>query len=115
MSIDGIMLAAIKKDLHENLLNGRIDKIYQLDKYEITLLIRNNNRNYKILVSAHPNYPRVHITEENFKHPLKAPDFCMLLRKYLLRGTITSIKQPEFERILNIEIKLYDNNYNLII
>ncbi|MFY9393425.1 MAG: NFACT RNA binding domain-containing protein [Halanaerobiales bacterium] len=115
MSLDGIMLAAIKKDLSKTLLNGRIDKIYQPDKEEITLLIRNNQQNYKLYMSAHPNHPAVYLTGRDFENPDKAPDFCMLLRKYLLRGIITGIEQPDFERILIFEISLYDKKYNLII
>lgn len=115
MSLDGIMLAAIKKDLKNTLLNGRIDKIYQPEQYLITLLVRNNLHNYRLLLSAHPNYPGVHLTDRDFENPQKAPDFCMLLRKYLLRGTITAIEQPDFERILIFEILLYGQRYNLII
>ncbi|MFW6270671.1 MAG: Rqc2 family fibronectin-binding protein [Bacillota bacterium] len=115
MSIDGIMLAAIKKDLNDNLIGGRIDKIYQVNENLITILIRNNNYNYKLLVSSHPVFARVHITEKSFKNPVKAPDFCMLLRKYLMRGIIEKIEQPDFERIINIEISLYNHKYNLMI
>lgn len=107
MSFDGIMLSAIKSDLLNTLLNGRIDKIYQIDNYTITLLIRNNDHNHRLLISADPDYARLHITRENYTNPPKAPDFCMLLRKYLLRGIITDIEQPDFERILNLEISLH--------
>ncbi len=115
MSLDGIMVAAISGDLNKNLIGGRIDKVYQVDNHLITLLVRNNNYNYKLLVSSHPQFSRVNITNKNFKNPLKAPDFCMLLRKYLVRGTIVSIEQPDFERILNIEVVLHKNKYNLFV
>src|SRR5690606_18972966 len=81
----------------------------------ITLLIRNNQHNFRLLLSAHPDHPGAHLTERDFENPSRAPDFCMLLRKYLLRGTITAIKQPDFERILIFEILLYEKRYNLII
>lgn len=115
MSFDGIMLSAIKSDLLNTLLNGRIDKIYQIDNYTITLLIRNNDHNHRLLISADPDYARLHITRENYTNPPKAPDFCMLLRKYLLRGIITDIEQPDFERILNLEISLHGKSYNLLV
>ena len=115
VSLDGIMLAAIKSDLNKTLIKGRIDKIYQVDRHLITILIRNNNYNYKLLISSHPHFARVHITEKGFNNPVKAPDFCMLLRKYLLRGTIVTIEQPDFERILNIEIELHNKKYHLFV
>lgn len=115
MSLDGIMLASVKSDLTKSLINGRIDKIFQIEENTITLLIRNNNYNYRLLISAEPNYARLHITKESFTNPLKAPDFCMLLRKYLIRGVITNIIQPDFERIINLEISLYNKKYNLFV
>ncbi|MFW5981139.1 MAG: Rqc2 family fibronectin-binding protein, partial [bacterium] len=115
MSIDGIMLAAIKDELNDSLIGGRIDKIYQVNQRLITLLIRNNNYNYKLLVSADPVFSRIHITNKSFKNPVKAPDFCMLLRKYLLRGIIKKIEQPDFERIINVEISLHNKIYNLMV
>ncbi|MFW6287637.1 MAG: Rqc2 family fibronectin-binding protein [bacterium] len=114
-SLDGIMIAAINSDLNKELIDGRIDKIYQVDKHLMTVLIRNNNYNYKLLISSHPQYSRVHITEQKFNNPVKAPDFCMLLRKYLLRGTIVKIEQPDFERILNFEILIHNKRYNLFV
>lgn len=115
MSLDGIMVAAINSDLNKELIDGRIDKIYQVDKYMITLLIRNNNYNYKLLLSSHPQFSRAHITEKKFNNPIKAPDFCMLLRKYLLRGTMVKIEQPDFERLLNFEIFIHNKTYNLFV
>ncbi|MEJ6950895.1 Rqc2 family fibronectin-binding protein [Natronospora cellulosivora (SeqCode)] len=115
MSIDGIMLAAINKELNDTLIEGRIDKIYQVNKHLVTILIRNNNFNYKLLMSSHPVFSRIHISTSSFKNPIKAPDFCMLLRKYLMRGIIKKIEQPDFERIINIEVSIYNKLYNLII
>ncbi|MFW6306659.1 MAG: Rqc2 family fibronectin-binding protein, partial [Bacillota bacterium] len=115
MSLDGIMLSAIKEDLINNLIDGRIDKIYQNNNNTITMIVRNNNYNYKLLLSSHPQFARLHITEKNYDNPVKPPDFCMLLRKYITRGTIVSIEQPDFERIITLNINAYNKSYYLII
>lgn len=115
MSLDGIMLKAIKKDLENKLISGRIDKIYQVDKKLLTLTIRNNNKNYNLLLSSHPRYPRTHLTELSFENPVHPPDFCMLLRKYIMRGIITKINQPDFERILNFHIKIHGKIFYLFV
>lgn len=115
MSIDGIMLAAIKSDLEKKLIGARLDKIYQPEEQSLTFTLRQSGENIKLLVSAHPQRARLHITKMGFENPVKPPDFCMLLRKYLLRGIITEITQPDFERILNFQIKLRNNTYNLIV
>lgn len=115
MALDGIMLSAIKKDLNNTIIDGRIDKIYQVDENILTFTIRNNEQNYNLLLSIHPRYGRLQITKNNFSNPIKPPDFCMILRKYLMRGIIKKIEQPDFERIINITITLYDKTYNLFI
>lgn len=114
MSIDGIMLAAIKKDLTEKILGGRIDKIYQINNNTLSFTIRCESQNRKMLISTDPAYNRLHISNLNYENPHKAPDFCMLLRKYLHRGIINKIEQPDFERILIFHIKLRKEKYYLI-
>src|SRR5690554_4216718 len=115
MALDGIMLAAIKTELDNKILCGRIDKIYQIEQNTITLIIRNNNKNYRLLISAAPRHSRLHITNIKFKNPQQAPDFCMLLRKYLKRSIIYKIEQPDFERILIFYLKNRNQNYLMFV
>ena len=39
-----------------------------------------------------------YMTKENKTSPLNAPNFCMLLRKYIGNGRISAISQPSMER-----------------
>lgn len=105
MAIDGIFLGYIKVELQEKLTGGRVDKIYQPQQDLLSMVIRNHNQNFRLLVSVHPQYARIHLTETRSENPLHPPDFCMLLRKHLIHGYITKIEQPEFERLLMIWIK----------
>ncbi|HCD08775.1 MAG TPA: hypothetical protein DEQ01_00005, partial [Thermoanaerobacter sp.] len=52
MALDGITLHAIIKELKEEIIGGRIDKIYQPEKEELIFIIRNKGKNYKLLLSA---------------------------------------------------------------
>lgn len=108
MPFDGSVINSIIHELNQKLQNGRIDKIYQPEKDELIFGIRGFKENYKLLVSASPNYPRIHLTAENKSNPQAPPSFCMLLRKHLLGGRITSIVQPDFERIVEINIECLD-------
>ena len=45
---------------------------------------------------------------ENRPSPVQAPAFCMLLRKYLQGGKITSVVQPGLERVIRIEVEHLD-------
>ncbi|MCK8827753.1 NFACT family protein [Natroniella acetigena] len=109
MALDGITLAAVKSELSKKLLKGRIDKIYQPQEHLLTIRLRQPGENIKLLISANPQEPRIHITDQEFDNPLQPPAFCMLLRKHIQSGRIKEIKQPDFERILEITIQ-YKNN-----
>lgn len=108
MPFDGSVINSVIDELNQKLQNGRVDKIYQPEKDELILGIRGFKENYKLLLSASPNYPRIHLTGLNKSNPQVPPTFCMLLRKHLLGGRILSITQPNFERIVEIAIEGLD-------
>ncbi len=108
MSLDGITTHFLARELNERLIGGRIDKIYQPDRYDIILLIRQESKNYRVLMSANPSGPRIHISISNRENPALAPSFCMLLRKHLAGARITGISSPSFERIIEISISTTD-------
>lgn len=108
MALDGIVLSNVVFELRQLLIGGRIDKIAQPEKDELLITIRNNKNSYKLLLSVDASLPRIHITDQPKKSPLTPPTFCMLLRKHLKNGKITQIKQPNFERI----IEIYFNHLN---
>ena len=109
MALDGITLHAITEELKEKLTGGKIDRIVQPEKDEITMYIRNFKTTYKLLISADFANPRLHlIAEQNKENPAKAPMFLMLLRKHISGGIITSIAQRSLERVIEFEISAYD-------
>lgn len=108
MSFDGIFLNSIENDLNNKLIGGRVDKIYQPDKNEIIISIRNNGENYKLLMTAASSSPRLHLTNVTRKNPEQPPMFCMLLRKHLTSAHVTDIKQINFDRILEISFECKD-------
>mgnify|MGYP006273633307 CR=1 FL=1 len=105
MALDGTTLTAVKTEFKDKLVGGRIDKVYQPQENLLTIKIRQPGQDLKLLISANSQNPRVHLTEQDFTNPLKPPTFCMLLRKHLHSGRIKEIKQPKFERILEIVIQ----------
>lgn len=107
MALDGIVIHAIANQL-QSCVGGRINKIYQPSSHDMILQIRARGYNLKLLLSAHPTYPRVHLTENSFMNPTEAPMFCMLLRKHCENGIIESVVQVGMERILHIDIKQRD-------
>ncbi|KIL50413.1 hypothetical protein KP77_17880 [Jeotgalibacillus alimentarius] len=105
MSFDGIFTRAITKELTENLNGGRISRIHQPYQNELIMVIRAQGKNHKLLLSAHPSYSRIQLTEEHYENPSEPPMFCMLLRKHLEGAIIESITQKDMERIIIFEVK----------
>ncbi|OON95500.1 MAG: hypothetical protein ATN36_08365 [Epulopiscium sp. Nele67-Bin005] len=103
--LDGVVLSHIILELKKELIGGRIDKIYQPEKEELLISVRNNRKAYKLLLNANSSYPRVHISTLTKNTNATPPMFCMLLRKHLSSGKILDITQPNFERIVEIHIE----------
>ena len=47
----------------------------------------------RLLLTASPNHPRIHLTNEPAENPAQPPMFCMLLRKHLTGGRLVSMQQ----------------------
>lgn len=104
MSFDGFFLHHLTNELQEQIEKGRIQKINQPFDHELVLTIRNNRRNYKLLLSAHPVFGRIQTTEANFQNPQNPNTFTMIMRKYLQGAVIETIQQIENDRILEIVV-----------
>lgn len=105
MSFDGLFTRMMTKELAEALAGGRIGKIYQPSKNEVLLIVRSKGKNVKLLLSAHPVYARIQLTEEEYVHPKEPPMFCMVLRKHLEGAVIEKIEQRGLDRVVLIHIK----------
>ncbi len=104
MPLDAFHLKRLSSELNEALVHGKINKITQSSKDELTLYIYTKGKVVKLLFSTNATFARVCLTNTE-KEPLPvAPNFCMLLRKHLLGGEILSVSQYGFERILEITV-----------
>ena len=105
MALDAICLTAVLEELRGVLEGGRIDKVYQPSRDEIVLAVRGAGENVKLLLSASPNGPRLHLTREVRENPAQPPMFCMLLRKHLTGARFLRLEQPELERIVLLRLE----------
>lgn len=120
MSYDGLFTHAIVEELRETILGGRISKIHQPFSNEIILRIRANRKNYHLLLSAHSQYARVQLTNMSYENPQQAPQFCMVLRKYIESSIVVDIQQVENDRIIEFTLTGRDElgdeqHYHLIV
>ena len=104
MSFDGFFLHHMVEELRTELLNGRIQKINQPFDQELVLQIRSNRQSHRLLLSAHPVFGRIQLTDTTFENPAQPSTFIMVLRKYLQGAVIESIEQIENDRIVEITV-----------
>ena len=104
MSFDGFFLHHMVEELRRELVNGRIQKINQPFEQELVLQIRSNRQSHRLLLSAHPVFGRIQLTQTTFENPAQPSTFIMVLRKYLQGAMIESIEQVENDRIVEITV-----------
>ena len=104
MAFDGLVTRASVQELKNEILTGRITKIYQLSKYEMLFTVRQQRQNKKVLFSVHPTYARIQLTRLDYTHVSEPPMFCMLMRKHLEGTIITDIEQVNNDRIIKFTL-----------
>lgn len=108
MPMDGLTLGFIARELQETLRDGRVEKVTQPEKDMLVLLVRAQGKNHRLLLSAAPAYPRVHLTQLTYQNPPDAPMFCMLMRKHLQGARLTGIAQLGGDRVLRFTFENRD-------
>lgn len=108
MALDAICLSAAVAELRAAVGGGKIDKIYQPGGQDVVLAVRGPAGNVRVLLSANPSHPRLHLTTLDRENPDKPPMFCMLLRKHLTGARILEIEQPYMERIVTLRLEALD-------
>ncbi|MDT2736606.1 fibronectin-binding protein EfbA [Enterococcus pseudoavium] len=108
MSFDGVFTHAMVQELKEQLLTGRISKIHQPYENEVVLVIRAQGENQRLLLSAHPSYARIQLTEIAYTNPDNPPNFVMMLRKHLEGAILEDIHQVENDRVVHFTFSKRD-------
>jgi predicted ribosome quality control (RQC) complex YloA/Tae2 family protein len=105
MALDGVTLAHLLTELTPQLIGARIDKVYQPEKEEVHLLLRNCGQQFRLLLNVNATSARLNLTDESKKNPQNPPMFCMILRKHIEGGKITALLQKDLERVVTLVIK----------
>lgn len=99
MALDGIVIKNIVCELERELCGSRVDKIYQPERDELTIVFPEG----RLTLSVNPGTARVCLCDSKKENPQNAPMFCMLLRKHLIPSRLFRVYQQGFERIIVME------------
>lgn len=104
MPLDGLTLGLLARELDAQLAGGRIDRIAQPFGDVLVLSVRVPGRSLRLLISAGPNFTRLHLTDKQYENPQEAPMFLMLMRKHLSGARIRGIRQLNGDRLIRIDM-----------
>ncbi len=93
-------IAAILPELRQHTIEGRIHNVYQITRDAFLFKIHPSNLNLIIEPAK-----RIHLTKFDIKTPAKPSQLCMAFRKHVRAAKIVDIQQPNFERLVIIEIE----------
>lgn len=101
MGSDYLALSALADELNTRLAGAKTDKIVQPEADEIRFFLRAGGKTECLVASCNAGAPRLHITADRKPNPVSAPNFCMLLRKYLSVSAIREIGMWRKDRIIS--------------
>lgn len=107
MAFDGLFTHQMIKEI-SFLETARINKITQPDQFTVILTIRANRKNQKLMLSIHPNFARMQITNNQLDNPFEPPMFLRVLRKHIEGGIVERIEQIGNDRIVHFTINNTD-------
>lgn len=107
MYFDALTLAAVTDELRATILGGRIQRVLLPDALSIGLEVYAHRQRSQVLVSAHPQFARVHLVRGKLSRGMEqATPLLLLLRKYLDGGRIVALDHPPLERIVVLTVSI---------
>jgi len=106
-------LHAIVSELKGQLIDSRVNNVYQLDSKTLLLKLHKSNEQPMRLVLEAGR--RLHLTAYSLEKPQEPPPFAMALRKYLPGAWMTSLEQYEFERVAVFSVNTRTGMMKLIL
>lgn len=102
--INGLLCTRISENLNKKLQSGKIQRIYQLNEYELLIKIRANRQNYQLINGINANALKLYLTNDNFTTQENATNFTMVLRKQIEGAFINKVYQHQCDRIIVFEL-----------
>lgn len=116
MYIDAFTVAALVDEFVDTLVGGRIQDVIDVDATGIGLEIYNNRERHYLYLSADRQTPRIHLVPDKLRRGLQRPtQMGLLMRRHIEGGRLVHVSQPKWERILQLDIEMGDEEISIII
>jgi predicted ribosome quality control (RQC) complex YloA/Tae2 family protein len=103
--MDVFVIRGIVEELKEEITGGFITKIYQMNRTDLLFRLRRQGEEKQLLISTHPDFYRLHLTEKRYANPMLPPRFCTYLRKHTAGARIAQVIQDPYERVVRLTLQ----------
>jgi len=93
------------------LIDSKVDQIYNPSKKELIIQFYVTNKGKQILKIT----PKILFLTKIKSESSQPSQFCLFLRKHLINSKLKSIKQLEFERIVQLDFQAKDGIYSIVL
>ena len=114
MNLEALSLKLVTDHLSQELVGGKIYKIYMPNPHALLLQIRRDRDTTALLADFGGGSPALYIPERLPENPEVPPALCMLLRKHLEEGRIAKISQSGLDRVITLEVDLLGASSKII-
>lgn len=114
MALTATDIAAVVEELAPVVPGGRIQKIWEPIPGVVILEIRSPGETLRLLISVHPDTPRIHLVTQRYPAPLTPPPFCQWLRARFLGGEVFRIRQIPNDRIVRLDLTVGNDSWSMI-
>lgn len=116
MNFDVFTISALVDEFMDTLVGGRIQDAIDVDATGLGLEIYANRQRHYLYLSADSDHPRVHIVDDKLRRGLPKPtQLGLLFRSYVENGFVTHVSQPEWERIMHIDVEGEKGDVTIIV
>lgn len=103
--MDAFLLKRIVAELSGRLRGALVSRVHQPRDREIVLTMWTGREEARLLVSAHSELCRIHLTSMRVPNPPFPPRFCQYLRRHLAGMRLSGISVAPFDRLARMEFQ----------
>ncbi len=103
--MDLFVIRGIVEELKKEIIGGFVTKIYQMNRTDLLIRLRRLGEERSLLLSTHPDFFRLHLTEKKYANPQNPPRFCAYLRKHTTGARVAEVLQDSYERVVRIGLQ----------
>jgi predicted ribosome quality control (RQC) complex YloA/Tae2 family protein len=95
-------------------VGGRVQDVRQPTEHEVAIALYGGGKEAMLLLSAHPQFARLHLVARRPPNQPQPPAFCAALRARLVGSSLRGVRQIDFDRIAHFEFQGADGIHLLV-